>query len=118
MEERRGVQRLRTYLGGEVEFNPRCARQGCLVRNLSPNGARLIFPRSPTIPEFFNLAIAQTGDRRRARLIWRGEKEAGVAFIEAETAAVVSLDATRRIRTLEAERDTLAKRMAELQPLT
>jgi hypothetical protein len=113
MEERRKARRLRTYLGGQVEFNPRCPSLECLVRNMSPNGARLIFPRPPAIPETFDLTIHQTGDSRRARIIWRTEKEAGVSFLENETGIVVSLEAARRIKALEAERDVLAKRVAQ-----
>ncbi len=118
MEERRKAQRSRTYLGGQVEFNPRCLRLECLVRNMSPNGARLIFPRSPAIPETFDLTIHQTGDKRRARIIWRTEKEAGVSFLEDEIGIVVSLEATRRIKTLEAERDALARRVAQFSDQT
>ncbi len=81
---------------------------------MSPNGARLVFPRPATIPEMFDLTIPQTDESRRARLIWRSEKEAGVAFLEAETGTVVSLEAARRIKALEAERDALARRIAQL----
>lgn len=114
MEERRTAQRLRTYLEGRVAFHSRCSRLECLVRNMSPNGAHLIFPRPPVIPDVFNLTIPQTGEDRRARIIWRSEKEAGIAFIESETAALISLDATRRIKSLKAEHDALAKRFAQL----
>ncbi len=113
MEERRRAHRQRTYLGGQVEFHQRCPRLECLVRNMSQNGARLIFPRPVAIPDQFELTIQQTGDSRRARIVWRVEKEAGVAFLAAETGPVISLEAARRIKALEAERDALALRVAQ-----
>ena len=116
MEERRETQRLRTYLAGQINFHERCSRLECLVRNMSLNGARLIFPRPPSMPDTFNVAIPQRNEIRRARLIWRNEKEAGIAFVDAETATVISLEATRRIQSLEAEHDALAKRVARLDP--
>lgn len=114
MDERRREQRRRTYLGGELEFHSRCARLECLVRNLSPNGARLVFAKPATIPERFDLAIPQTGDHRNVRIVWRNATEAGVAFEDGQDEdAVISLAAMRRIRHLEEERDHLARRLAE-----
>ena len=116
MEERRETQRLRTYLAGQINFHERCSRLECLVRNMSLNGARLIFPRPAAIPDTFNVVIPQRDEIRRARIIWRNEKEAGVAFVDTETATVISLEATRRIQSLEAEHNALAKRVARLDP--
>jgi PilZ domain len=115
MDERRREQRRRTYLGGEVDIHPLCARLACLVRNLSPDGARLVFAKPVTIPERFALVIAQTGDHRNVRIVWHSATEAGVAFEEAHTEddAVISLAATRRIRHLEEERDLLARQLAD-----
>lgn len=118
MEERRQAQRLRTYLAGQINFHARCSRLECLVRNMSLNGARLIFPRPAAIPDTFNVAIPQRNEIRRARIIWRNEKEAGIEFVDAETATVISLEATRRIQSLEAQHDALAKRVARLDPPT
>jgi hypothetical protein len=69
------------------------------------------------IPDVFDLSIPQTDENRRARIIWRSEKEAGITFVDSETATIVSLDATRRIKSLEAEHDALAKRVAQLAAL-
>lgn len=113
MEERRRTQRLRTYLGGQIAYHPRCPRVVCLVRNLSPNGARLVFQRPVTIPEFFDLSIAQRGDHRHVKLIWRSESEAGVRFEMAEAETIVSAKAADRIRELEAQRDALARRLLD-----
>jgi len=114
MEERRKAQRLRTYLGGEVEFHPQCSRLECLVRNLSPNGAKLTFPRPAMIPDIFNLTIPQNGDHRNVRLVWRNAREVGVQFEEMAAAPVISLETARRIRAIEVEFKALAERVADL----
>lgn len=113
MEERRREQRWRTYLGGEVDFHPRCARLTCLVRNLSPNGARLVFDRPATVPDQFALVIPQSGDHRNVRIVWCGATEAGVMVDESLDEPVISLSAMRRIRRLEEQRDALTRRLAE-----
>ena len=57
MEERRKTHRDRTYLGGQIAFDDRCCIADCLVRNLSPGGAKIVFSVSATIPDEFDLAI-------------------------------------------------------------
>ena len=112
MQERRGEHRGRTYLGCRIAFNDHYARVGCLVRNLSQNGAKLIFDWPVMVPSEFDLMIHQKGSRR-ARLVWRREMEAGVAFLELNASAVVSMDAVRQLKRLEVERDARARRIAE-----
>ncbi len=113
MDERRRERRWRTYLGGEVDFHPRCASLGCLVRNLSPNGARLVFDRPATIPDQFTLVIPHSGDHRNVRIVWRSATEAGVMFEDKLDEPVISLSAMRRIRRLEEERDALTRQLSE-----
>jgi hypothetical protein len=111
--ERRREQRWRTYLGGEVDFHPRCARLDCLVRNLSSNGARLVFDRPVTMPDQFTLVIPHSCDHRNVRIVWRSATEAGVMFEESPDEPVISLSAMRRIRRLEEERDALTRQLSE-----
>jgi hypothetical protein len=101
-------------LGSQVAFNNRCSTIDCLVRNMSQNGAKLVFAHPAAIPSEFDLMIRQKGDSRRVRIVWRGELEAGIAFVGTNSATVVSIEAARRIRTLEAERATLERRVAAL----
>ena len=114
MQERREEPRGRTYLGGEVAFNDRCAAIACLVRNLSQNGAKLIFAQPVTVPNEFDMTIHQQGNSRRARIVWQQGAEAGVAFLAFSIGTVVSMETVRQIRRLEAEIDALARRVAEL----
>jgi DNA modification methylase len=114
MQERRRIPRTRTYLGGLVAFNERCSTMECLVRNMSPDGAKLVFGGTVEIPAEFDIMIRKRGESRRARIVWRQETEAGVTFPAPEGRKVVSIESARRIRELEAEREALRKRVAQL----
>jgi hypothetical protein len=118
MQERRKVHRDRTYLGGQIAFDNRCCAADCLVRNLSQDGAKIVFSASATMPDEFDFIIHQKGDSRRARFVWRQETEAGVAFLSAVAHTVVSMETARRIKRLEAEREALGRRVAQLSEPT
>ncbi len=114
MEERRIGQRCRTYLGGQVVFNGRASTADCLLRNLSSEGAKLVFGDGAAIPVEFEITIRSRAETRRARLVWRNETQAGIQFLRSESETVVSLEAVRQIRKLEIEREALARRVAQL----
>jgi hypothetical protein len=114
MKERRRIPRTRTYLGGLVAFNERCSTMECLVRNMSRDGAKLVFGGAAEIPAEFDIMIRKRGESRRAQIVWRMEAEAGVSFEVPKDRRVVSIEAARRIRELEAEREALRKRVEQL----
>jgi hypothetical protein len=64
MQERREYQRQRTLLGGRIAFNNRYSALDCLVRNMSQNGAMLVFEDSVMVPNEFDLMIPQKGESR------------------------------------------------------
>lgn len=112
MRERRTSQRRRTYLGGVIAYNSRSCTIECLVRDLSPSGAMIAIPSTISLPGEFEIAIHKQGESRPARTIWLTETRAGIQFYEHPT-NVISLEAARRIRTLEEERRTLTRRIDE-----
>lgn len=114
MQERRAVHRDRTYLVGQVAYNDRQSTMNCLVRNFSQDGAKIAFAHTALIPSEFEVVIPKKGESRRARIIWQDDGEAGVAFLQAESPSVISIESARRIRKLQTERDTLASRVAHL----
>ncbi|MEA2860800.1 MAG: hypothetical protein QOC72_2839 [Methylobacteriaceae bacterium] len=115
MRERREYQRGRTYLGGRLAFNNQYCSVDCLVRNMSQNGAKLVFEGTVLLPGEFELMLPQKGESRRARVVWRQQDEAGVTFLEAGGGeGVIPLGMARRIKKLEAERAALETRVAEL----
>src|SRR4051794_31830400 len=115
MQERRKNPRMRTYFGGQIASSERRPLMECLVRNISADGARLLFTRLRTVPEEFDLLVHKNERSFRARMIWRRADEAGVAFLEPRPdCSPVSLDLVRRLRRCEAEKAALQRRVAEL----
>jgi hypothetical protein len=81
--ERRRVIRQKSFLRGTIYFNNRINAVDCLVRDISSDGARLIFTDSVTTPDTLELHIPQKDQTLRVHVIWRHGQEAGVAFTQA-----------------------------------
>jgi PilZ domain len=115
MIERRKNVRSRTYLGGTIAFNRRRSTMDCHVRNFSPAGAKIAFTNAAIIPDQFELSIGRTERSFRARIVWRGVNEGGIAFLsEYEQAVPVPLEWAKRLRDCEAEKAALRRRIAQL----
>lgn len=115
MLERRKNFRSRTFLGGSIAFNGRNSTVDCLVRNLSPEGAKVSLQNTVAIPHEFDLTINQRESTIRARMIWRRAEEAGLAFCDAAAGATAApADLGHRLRKAEADRAKLRRRVAEL----
>ena len=114
MQERRKNNRHRTYLGGRISFNRHCSTMDCLVRNLSPDGAKVTFVNTVLVPKEFDLTITQRAQTLRARMIWRQCGEAGVVFLEPRPeTAPIPLDLARRVKECETEREALRRRLEQ-----
>jgi hypothetical protein len=81
--ERRRIARQRSFLRGMIYFNNRRNAVDCLVRDISPYGARLIFSDAVTTPDVLDLYIPQKEQTLRVHVIWRHGQEVGVAFAQA-----------------------------------
>lgn len=114
MKDRRKQIRRRTYLGGQIAYRQRYCAIDCLVRNLSQDGARLVFGGQPMIPTEFELIISQSGETRRARLIWNKATEVGVQFAHQPVAAALPIEAVKKIKALKEQNAALRNRVAEL----
>jgi len=115
MIERRKNVRSRTYLGGTIAFNRRRSTMDCHVRNFSPAGAKVAFADAASIPDQFDLSIGRTERSFRARTVWRGFNQAGIAFLsEYDHAVPVPLEWAKRLRECEAEKAALRRRIAQL----
>jgi hypothetical protein len=84
------------------------------VRNLSDDGAKIVFSDGAIIPSKFEISIANRGESRVANVAWRREAQAGIRFLESARGQQPSLEPSVKIRALEAEREMLAKRVAQL----
>lgn len=78
----RGADRKTTYRFGRV-LNGNREEHPCILRDLSASGARLVFEGEPALTQTVTLHIELTGERRRARVIWQKEREAGLSFEDA-----------------------------------
>ena len=83
--ERRRMARQKSFLRGMIYFNNRRNVVDCLIRDISPYGARLIFSDAVTTPDHLDLYIPQKEQTLRVNVIWRHGQEVGVAFAQAAT---------------------------------
>lgn len=103
--ERRRVTRQKSFLRGMIYFNNRRNVVDCLIRDISPYGARLIFSDAVTTPDVLELYIPQKEQTLRVHAIWRHGQEVGVAFAQAAQMDPVaeSGDLAERVARLEME---------------
>jgi PilZ domain len=55
-------------------------RIGCFVLNISAGGAGLVVESDAAIPFSFDLEIGDERIRRRCLVVWRNDRQIGVAF--------------------------------------
>jgi hypothetical protein len=80
--ERRRAARQKSFLRGTIYFNNRRSAVDCLIRDISPHGARLIFSDSIATPDVLELYIPQKEQTLRVHVMWRHGQEVGVAFAQ------------------------------------
>ena len=117
MSERRGNRRHKSFLQGFVYFDKRRGVMSCLVRDLSDEGARIIFSQSVTIPDDVSLHIPQRDKTFTAKVQWRRGDEIGLALIDAEAVARSSQESAliQRVAQLEAEIAALKRTIKQLR---
>ena len=103
--ERRRTSRQKSFLRGMIYFNNRRNAVDCLIRDISPYGARLIFSAAVTTPDVLDLYIPQKEQTLRIHVIWRHGQEVGVAFPQAMQVdpAAETGDLAERVARLELE---------------
>src|SRR5436305_1068011 len=103
--ERRKIARQKSFLRGMIYFNNRRSVVDCLIRDISPYGARLIFPDVVTTPDVLDLHIPQKEQTLHIHVIWRHGQEIGVAFAQAQQVdpAVEPGNLAERVARLEME---------------
>ena len=107
--ERRHERRQSAYLGGEVIYNRQRSGIDCLVRNIAPSGALIVFADRTPLPEELDLHIAQRGRTFHGRVIWRQLDRAGLALRPLANAEA-SLDSARRQLALKKQNRALRRR--------
>jgi len=108
MSERRQSTRQKSFLRGCIYFNNRRSAFACLVRDISDEGARLIFSDTVTIPDLVDLYIPQKEQTLRAHVEWRQGHGFDVAFAQSGRAPAAPglvdvAELSGRVHKLEAE---------------
>jgi PilZ domain len=118
MAERRRSMRKKSFLRGCVYFNKRRGAMDCLIRDISEEGARIIFSEAVNVPDVVELYIPQKEQTVRARVKWRHGDEVGLTFPAAGSAAGTapeSADLAQRLARLESEIAVLRRTLKQLK---
>ena len=115
--ERRRTARQKSLLRGTIPFNNRRSILDCVIRDISPYGARLIFSDAVTVPDVFELNIPQKEQTLRSHIIWRHGDEVGVAFAPHARVDAPQMDSdlAARVQRLEAEIASLKRMLRQLK---
>ena len=84
-DNKRNAPRLRSFLKGRVIYNGGQTNLECLIRDISPTGARLEFSASVTLPDRFDLYLPHREETCKAHIQWRRGEQIGVAFDTVES---------------------------------
>ena len=118
MSERRGSIRQKSFLRGCVYFNKRRSAVDCLIRDISDDGARIVFSEAVSVPDGVELYIPQKEQMLRARVQWRHGDEIGLAFGDALSGPgdpVQSRELAERVAALETELAALKRMVKRLR---
>lgn len=87
----------------------------CLVRNISPDGAKLTFTNAAAVPDEFDLTLSEKHRCYHVRAIWRSPDTVGVEFLKQHVQPTpTSVDWARRLHACENENAQLRKRLADV----
>src|SRR4030081_323286 len=114
MIERRQNARARVIYSGVIAYDERRCTMDCVIRNFSEDGVKVEFNNTALLPDEIDLLIAKKSRSFNAKIVWRGETEAGLAFRSTAENHPIPLDWARRLRASEAERRKLQGRVAQL----
>lgn len=124
MAERRRLARKKSFLRGCVYFNKRRSAIDCLIRDISDQGARIIFSGTMNFPDVVELYIPHKEETLRAHVKWRRGDEVGLAFPAAAAAPAAPAtvnpqpqfgDLAQRVAELEAEVAGLRRTLKQLK---
>ncbi len=82
----RSNERIRAFLRAQIIFNNRMSTIDCIIKNISPTGARIALSDTLAVPTEFEIYIPQRGRSYHARLVWRDKEAIGVDFLDAQAA--------------------------------
>ena len=114
MIERRQSVRTRVIYSGVIGYDERRSTMNCVVRNFSEDGVKVEFDNPALLPDEIDLLIAKKSRAFNAKIVWLGDRQAGLAFRSSGENHPIPLDWARRLRASESERRKLQGRIAQL----
>lgn len=116
MSEQRLEIRQRVFLKGRIVYSGGQSSMDCLVRDMSPTGARVALSETTTLPEVFDLYIPQKERTYRCKLAWRREDGIGITFIDEQAKPVApAAPAVADTAGTDASVGVLLRRIGELE---
>lgn len=117
MQERRSDPRQRAFLRGKLYFNNRLNVVDCMIRDISHNGARLVYSEAVTTPDEVELYIPQRDQTVAVKIVWRRGQEVGVAFqtVGQAHSPLAPDEIAERFARLEAEISMLKRLIKKLK---
>jgi len=118
MVERRHSLRHKSFLRGSVYYNKRRNAVDCLIRDISHEGARIIFSDTVSVPDVVDLYIPQKEQTLRAHVQWRHGDELGLSFAAGAKPTEVPPeigDLAQRVAALESEVAALRRLMRQFK---
>lgn len=116
MLERRAHPRPRIYLGGTIAFNKRACVLSCVVRNLTPDGAKVTFDQGAVVPNDIDFVVPQRAENWRGRIVWRAPNAAGIAFTDKVAAPdVIPLNVAAKLNQVVDENQRLRKKLEQMR---
>lgn len=120
--DKRDGDRIRAFLRAQIIFNNRMSTIDCIIKNISPTGARVALADSLAVPAEFDIYIPQRNASHHAKLVWRDRDSIGIDFVDVQhpgaapdaAAEVVALGGEARIRQLEVQNAELKQRIRKL----
>jgi hypothetical protein len=76
----RASPRRRRLNGAKIVFNNNASVIDCVVRDISPQGARIRVASPIGIPDRFDLRIDRSGTTYPSKVAWRSNDQIGVTF--------------------------------------
>jgi len=80
MDDKRKTARRRVLKEGKIVFADAMRVIDCTIRDMSPEGARLVIANSVGVPDTFMLYEKSTGTLHPASVVWRQTNALGVKF--------------------------------------
>jgi len=100
-EDQRRTRRPRVLLTGQLVFGENALTVGCVIRDLTENGARLKLSGPAVLPAQLTLIEMATGKAHACEVSWRRLPEIGVRFVSSQDLETVrTTPALERLRRL------------------